>query len=257
MTASTIRQNKSDKIKRISSSAAVALFWAAVWQGVYFLVDKPVLLPSPSAVLLRLVDLVQTADFWLDTAVSLLRIMLGVVFGVVFGVALSVLTSVSKIAEKTLSPVIKIIRATPVASFILLALVWLKKDSVTHFIVLLMVMPVFWENVCKGVENADKNLLEMSGVFRFGFFKKVDGIYLPSVRPYFAAALSTSLGLGWKAGIAAEVLSVPVRAIGTNIYHAKIYIETTDLFAWTAVAILLSILIEIPLKALAGRLGKV
>ena len=44
--------------------------------------------------------------------------------------------------------------------------------------------------------------------------------------------------------IAAEVLGRPARAIGSQIYDSKIYLETPDLFAWTLVVILLSVLLE-------------
>ena len=46
------------------------------------------------------------------------------------------------------------------------------------------------------------------------------------------------------AGIAAEVLSTPQLGIGTELYFSKTYLETSDLFAWTLVVILLSMMIE-------------
>ena len=67
--------------------------------------------------------------------------------------------------------------------------------------------------------------------------------------PYFASACRTALGLAWKAGVAAEVLCLPEAAIGTQVYQAKIYLETPDLFAWTLVVLALSF-------ALEGLLGK-
>lgn len=63
----------------------------------------------------------------------------------------------------------------------------------------------------------------------------------------------TSLGLAWKAGIAAEVLCTPKGAIGTQLYNAKIYIETTDLFAWTFVVVILSLLLEFAFVRLTRR----
>jgi NitT/TauT family transport system permease protein len=54
----------------------------------------------------------------------------------------------------------------------------------------------------------------------------------------------TSLGLGWKVTVAAEVLSSPKFSIGTKLYKAKIYIESEQLFAWTIVVIVLSLILE-------------
>lgn len=90
----------------------------------------------------------------------------------------------------------------------------------------------------------------MAKAYRFSFGKKMRYLYLPSLLPYFAAACSTGIGIGWKAGIAAEVLGLPKNSIGKALYNAKIYLEMPDLFCWTAVIILLSLLFE----KLAARL---
>ena len=53
--------------------------------------------------------------------------------------------------------------------------------------------------------------------------------------------------------MAAEVLSLPRPGIGTQINQAKQAFETADLFAWTAVVILLSLLMERGLTRLIQR----
>ena len=73
--------------------------------------------------------------------------------------------------------------------------------------------------------------------------------------PHFLSACRTSLGLAWKAGVAAEVLTVPVRSIGRMLYESKLYLETVDLFAWTVVVVACSLIIEKLLMAAIGRLG--
>ena len=69
----------------------------------------------------------------------------------------------------------------------------------------------------------------------------------------------TGIGIGWKAGIAAEVLGLPKNSIGKALYNAKIYLEMPDLFCWTAVIILLSLLFEklaaLLLRVLTARLA--
>lgn len=52
------------------------------------------------------------------------------------------------------------------------------------------------------------------------------------------------------------MLCQPRLAIGTQVYRAKITLETPDLFAWTAVVIALSFLLEYALGLLFRRLGK-
>ena len=92
-------------------------------------------------------------------------------------------------------------------------------------------------------------------MFRFGPWKTAWRIYVPSILPYFMAGCTTGLGLAWKAGVAAEVLAMPRNSIGLQLYNAKVYLETSDLFAWTLVIILLSMLLEKLLVALMRRLS--
>ena len=109
-----------------------------------------------------------------------------------------------------------------------------------------MVLPIIWANVSEGIRNTDRQLLEMGRMFRFGPWKTAWRIFVPSILPYFMAGCTTGLGLAWKAGVAAEVLAMPRNSIGLQLYNAKVYLETSDLFAWTLVIILLSMLLEKP-----------
>ena len=155
-----------------------------------------------------------------------------------------------------LAPLLHIVRAAPVASFIILALVWFRTDVLPVFIAFLMVMPVVWANVEKGIHGIDPTLLEMAEVYRFGRLKTLLRIRLPSVMPYFLAACTTGLGSAWKSGIAAEVICRPALSIGRQLQDAKIYLETPEVFAWTATVVTLSILLEKGLLQLAKRLGR-
>ena len=113
------------------------------------------------------------------------------------------MTCSNSLADAILSPVIRIVRATPVASFIILALLWMNRTAVPVLMSMLMVVPVVWENIVAQYQ--------------------------------------------------AEVLSQPTSAIGTDLYYAKIYLETPDLFAWTSVVIILSMYIEKIIRNLLFR----
>ena len=119
-----------------------------------------------------------------------------------------------------------------------------------------MVLPVVWANVCAGIRSTDPILLRTARVFRFSPWRTLRRVYVPSVMPHFLSACRTSLGLAWKSGIAAEVLTVPAVSIGKMLYESKLYLETTDLFAWTAVVVVCSLVIEKVLMSAIGRLGR-
>jgi NitT/TauT family transport system permease protein len=232
---------------------AVVIFWLLVWWLLAAAVNKEFLLPTPAAVGERLIALIFTADFWLVTVTSLLRIVAGFALGMVSGIALAALVAKSKLAYALLAPFIKAVRATPVASFIILALIWIAGARLPIFISFLMVLPVAWANTLAGIENTDKQLLEMAGLFRVKPSRIRRQIYWPSLRPYVMAAATTGLGLAWKSGITAEVIAQPGLAIGSELQAGKVYLETADVFVWTVVVIILSLLLERLLLRLVRR----
>lgn len=243
-------------LRKLPGALAVLLFWTALWVLLARLVGQELLLPSPLQVLKKLVSLAGTQVFWLATGRSILRVLAGLLSATLLGVLLAVLTERSALARLLLSPVMTLVKSTPVASFIILALLWLGRDVLPAFITALMVLPVVWANVSAGLAGRDGQLLELARVYRLPRLRVLRRITIPSVLPHFRAALRSSLGMGWKAGIAAEVLTVPPLSIGKNIFEAKLYLETTELFAWTLTVIVLSLIIERILLRLVGRIGR-
>lgn len=246
----------SAKLRKTLRTLAVVLFWLLIWQLAAALAGQELLLPSPLRVARELIRLAGGAEFWLTVAQSIRRVLTGIVSAVLLGILLALLTHKSAVLRALLSPVMTLVKSTPVASFIILALVWLGRDVVPPVIAALMVLPVVWANVSQGLDGIDPQLLELAQVCRLPRGRVFRRITLPSVLPHLRAALCSALGLGWKAGVAAEILTVPARSIGKRIYEAKIYLETTELFAWTAAVVLLSLVIEGLLLRLVGRIGK-
>lgn len=243
-------------MRRIGRVLLPVLFWLGVWQLTAAAVGQELLLPGPAAVGRRLLELAAGAVFWQTALASLLRIFGGLLLGVALGALLAGLTAWVPLLDWVLTPAVKVVRATPVASFILLVYLWVERGRVPGLISALMVLPVVWGNVTRGIAETDPQLLELARAYGFGRGRTLRRIYIPSVLPYFASGCRTALGLAWKAGVAAEVLCQPRLAIGTQVYRAKITLETPDLFAWTAVVIALSFLLEYALGLLFRRLGK-
>ena len=225
------------------------VFWLLVWQcgsmalaAVY--PHGQLLLASPVDALMRLAALAGTAAFWQAVGWSSARILGGFAIACATAVVLAALAARCAILRSLLYPPVAAVKAVPVASFIILALVWLDADSLSLFISALMVFPPVYLNVLAGIDAADRELLEMARVFRVPFRRQLWGIYLPQVLPYFRSAVSLGLGLCWKAGIAAEVIGLPGGSVGERLYTAKVYFQTPDLFAWTAVIVAVSIVFE-------------
>lgn len=232
------------KIKSLAGRLAVTLFWLILWVAAYRIVAKEILLVSPLRAFGRLWELAGTALFWQSVGLTGLRVLAGFCCALLTGAVLAALSARWRAVRALFRPLLGVVRATPVASFIILVLIWIATDRVPVFIAFLMVVPVIYANLYSGILNVDRQLLEMAGVFRLSRRRRLRAIWLPSLMPYFVAACSTGLGFAWKSAVAAEVISQPAFSIGKQIHNAKIYLETADLFAWTIAVVLLSVLLE-------------
>ena len=164
---------------------------------------------------------------------------------VVTGLALAALAAALRWVEVLLRPLMLTIKSIPVASFIILALMWLRSaGNLAVFISFLMVLPVVYTNTLAGIRETDARLLEMAAVFRVPPAKRVRYLYVPAALPYFRSACTVGLGLCWKSGVAAEVIGITSGSIGEALYNAKILFSTAELLAWTVVIVLLSLAFE-------------
>ena len=233
----------SDNPKRTIRLWSVAA-WLLIWHGLSLYVGYEILIVSPLSVVIRLSQLVFEAGFWRTILFSFLRIAAGFLLAVITGSVFAALAAKFQRVEEFLAPAVLFIKATPVASFIILVLIWVSSRNLSVLISFLMVSPIAYINILDGIKSADTQLLEMADVFEIPIYRRIVFIYVSQVMPFFQSACLVGLGLCWKAGIAAEVIGIPKGSIGEKLYMAKIYLATPDLFAWTLTIIIISIVFE-------------
>lgn len=221
-------------------------FWLVVWQGVSLAVHQHVLLVGPWEVLVRLTQLVPTGDFWAAVGRTFGRITLGFVLAALVGVVLAAASAASRWAQALVAPLVATIRSTPVVSFIILVLIWADPTRLATIVSFLMTLPIIHATVFEGIGQRDRALLEMASVFRMPRRRRLVAVDVPAVLPYFAAGCRTGVGLAWKSGIAAEVIGLPTGTIGERLYQGRLFLETADVFAWTAVVVLVAFACERP-----------
>lgn len=238
------------------SALITASLWIGIWAFAAYRVGYDFILPSPLSVLKKLFEIVTEKGFFITVLYSLLRVIGGFIIGAAVGLIGAFLSFLLLPLKVFFSPMIKIVRATPVASFILIAVLWIPSGSVPVFISFLMVFPIVYSNVLTGLENTDEKLTEITRAYRFSLWKKITLLYVPSTLPYFAGACMTSLGLAWKSSVAAEVLSVTKNSIGEKLFLSNLYLESAELLAWTVTVILLSVGMEALIKLTAAKVKK-
>ena len=230
----------SKQIEKVCAIVIALLVWhlAAVALG------QEILLVSPIRVIQQLSVLCREMSFWQSILFTLSRITGGFLSALIMGTILGVIAARVHILEVLLWPYMAVIKASPVASFIILCLIWTSSDNLSVIISFLIVLPVVYTNILQGMKATDKKMLEMASVYKLSTWKSIKYIYIPALKPYFTAACSIAVGMSWKSGTAAEVIGIPGGSIGEKLYKAKVYLSSADLLAWTLVIIVISVLCE-------------
>lgn len=233
-----------ERKKEALQRAAAVLFALLVWQILAMCVDQSILLVSPIEVVKRLATIWQVENFGKTIWFSFSHIAGGFLTALILGILLAALAGRFSWAEIMLRPFMVTVRTIPVASFVVICLIWLSAHNLSVFISFLIVLPVVYGNVLEGIKSEDKAMLELGKVFRLPALRRLAYIHLPQLKPYLLSACSTASGMAWKAGVAAEIIGTPDGSIGKQLYYAKIYLDTDDLLCWTVIIVLVSVAFE-------------
>ncbi len=229
------------------------LFWIALWYIAAIIVDSTLLMPTPLQTADRLLELAGTAKFYQALGMSLLRILSGFLLGMISGAVLGLLSAKVHTVKYLLDPPVSLIRTAPVASFIVLALVWMKTGVLPVFISSLMVLPIFYSSIQEGIFSIDKNLREYCDVIKAAKSERYRAYIRPALLPPLRIAAVNGAGLAWKSGIAAEVICRPYFALGTLLSNGKSTLDTSQVFAVTLTIIIISMLFSAILKKIWGQ----
>lgn len=226
----------------------------AIWDVIALIVGDGYFLPGVSETAASLIKIVVSAEAFKVIFIALFRVISGLVLGIASGVILAALCHKFDIVNTLISPIISIMKATPVACIIVLLWIRLNYTEIAIFVVVLMVLPIVWQNVYEAFKSIDKSLIEVADVFKISAKQRLKILVIPSILSYLLPATVTAIGLAWKAEIAAEIMTNS--NIGELIYDFKtVSYDTASIFAWTAIIVTLSILFEKTAKHFLGRLA--
>ena len=240
-------------VKKSLWALIAVIFWIAVWSFAAAIICNRFFLPSPWQTIIALLELICTSEFYKVIMFTLLRVITGLTVGIILGASLGILCYRFPIITSFVSLPMAVIKATPVASFIILLWVLLHGDSLAVLVAIMMVLPIVWQNTLDGFSSLDKQLLEVCYVYSLSFREKFKVLYFPMIYKFLYPAIITSVGLAFKAEIATEIIAYTKNSIGQNINDAKTALLTPTVFAWTFVIIVFSILLETGTRHLLRR----
>ncbi|WP_240837339.1 ABC transporter permease [Acidaminobacter sp. JC074] len=241
------------KKNKILEGSLILLFWMFVWWLISSL-SNDWIIPSPITTFQHVINLLFEGQTYIIIASSLMRVFIALIVGIVLGVGFGLLSGMNELIRRTIHPLILVIKSTPVVSFIIILILYAPKGVVPIICGILLCFPIIHMNVYEGYRMVDKQLISMSNVYKVPFKRRLRMLYLPSALPYLFAGVLTSIGICWKATIAAEVIGVLDKSIGLQMYNGKVYLDFESVFAWTVIIVICSLLIEMFAKQLIKRI---
>ena len=231
----------------------VFAFWIILWAAAARWIHNPILAAGPVDTMRALIRLAGTADFYRSILNSMLRILLGLIAGGILGVLFGALCYRFALLRTVISPAVAAMKSVPVASFVILILIWAGSRNLAFFIVLFVSFPILYLNTLSGLMATPAEMTEMVQIFHMPLVRRIRYLYLPQLQPFLESAFTLALGMSFKSGVAAEVIGQPLLSIGNGLYRAKIYLNTEEVFAWTIVILLISWGLESGIAKLIGR----
>jgi len=242
------------KNRLISFSAVILLF--VFWKMISLWAGSEQLIPSPEKTFLAVLDVVSRKSFWPSLLTTIGRGLLGFIISLILALLVGIPAGMNSAVFLFINPLLVTIRSTPVISLILLAIIWLGNELVPVFIAVLTMFPIICTNIIEGIRNVDKDLIEMGKTYQVNKRRIISEIYLPSISPFLTSGISNALGFGWRAIIIGEVLAQPGFGVGTQMQNAQIFLQVSELIAWTLIAILVSSLCEFTIRLIEKKLVK-
>ena len=231
----------------------VALF--SVWFVISFSLQNEVLLPMPQDVVFQMISDLQNPVFYSSVGITLYRMLKGLVFAFALGIAFGLGCGLSKWFDAFFYPLEVILKTVPNISYIILSLIWLGSEASVTVVSFLVLFPVVFGNVKQGILAIDTGYIDVIKVYPTSFSYKIRKVYLPLISPYLKAALQTSLGLGFKVSVMAEILGRVQSGIGFRLDFCRVNLDYTGVFAWTIWIVLLVVVLDNFMKIVSRKDG--
>ena len=190
----------------------------------------------------------------LDIVVTLARVIGALAVSFLLGVALAMAMYRSESLEKYLHPVIRILMAVPVVSWILFAVLWFPGvEFRIGFVLVIVCGPVFLIDSLDAMKGVPRELRHMLRSFRpttFQFFSK---LMMPAIVPSIFTSWKVNISLAIRVVTIAELVGA-VTGIGHQLSVAQELFSVADVFAWTLVLVALLFLLEAVVARVETRL---
>ncbi|MEY8416648.1 ABC transporter permease subunit [Tissierella praeacuta] len=229
-----------DRKPSIISKILIIIIWILLSK----FIDNEIIFPTIKSTFVNFIQIIKNPNFITIISYSILRSLIGFIISLFLAIIIGIFSSISKTIYYLMIPIINFLSSVPTMAIIILAIIWLNNELVPIFVGLIMVFPILYETVLKGILNIDKDIIAMAQIYKVDKLTIIKDIYIPSIFINLSNVSSSTLGINLKMVIAGEVLSQPKYAIGSNLQLQKMYLNTSGIFAWIIIILFIAKLFE-------------
>jgi NitT/TauT family transport system permease protein len=220
-------------VEFISIGAAVFAGFAFAWTAVTALeLIRPLFLPSPRAVLMRLGELAASGDLAEDTLVSVYRITVGFLISTVWALPIGIVIGCYARWEAAIEPLVDFIRYMPVVAFVPLTIVWVGIGDEQKFLIIWI--GTFFQQVLLVMDNVrsvPRDFINLGRTLEMSEAKILLRIVLPSAMPAIWDSLRISLGWAWTWLVVAELVAA-TSGLGHRINTGMRFFQVDTIFGY-------------------------
>jgi NitT/TauT family transport system permease protein len=226
-----------------------AVCWEALSHLAPYLGIPPFAIPS----LVKIAKSITTITP-IDIVVTLARVIGALVVSFVIGVALAMAMYRSEALDNYLHPMIRILMAVPVVSWILFAVLWFPGvEFRIGFVLVVVCGPVFLIDSLDAMRAVPRDLRDMMRSFRPTTLQYFGKLMLPAIVPTIFTSWKVNISLAIRVVTIAELVGA-VTGIGHQLSVAQELFSVSDVFAWTIVLVALLFLLEAFVARVEARL---
>jgi NitT/TauT family transport system permease protein len=229
------------------------LVFALAWEVLSYLAPALGIPPFAIPSMLRIAKAITTITP-LDIAVTLARVIGALIVSFVLGIVLAMAMYRSDTLEKYLHPMIRILMAVPVVSWILFAVLWFPGvEFRIGFVLVVVCGPVFLVDTLDAMRSVPRELRQMMQSFRPTTLQYFVKLMLPAIVPTIFTSWKVNISLAIRVVTIAELVGA-VTGIGHQLSVAQELFSVADVFAWTIVLVALLFLLEAVVSRFEARL---
>lgn len=216
------------------------IFIIIIWIILSRFINNEVILPSIKSTFISMIKIIKEPNLYNTIKYTLFRTLIGFFISLFLAMVTGVISSISKIVYNLMFPILKFLNSIPTIGIIVLALIWLNNELVPILVGFIMVFPILYEAILNSIINVDKNIIQMANLYKVGQIEIIKKIYIPNILYDLSNLFNSALSINLKMVIAGEVLGQPKYGIGTNLQLQRMYLNTSGVFAWIIIILLIS-----------------